>query len=90
MPGYIKKKLQEYEHARPSKPQNCPYSPEPKQYSSKAQSPLPKDASKLLDDSGKKRIQKIVGSILYYAQAVNMTVLMALSNIAMSQAAPTE
>jgi hypothetical protein len=23
MPGYITKKLQEYEHARPSKPQNC-------------------------------------------------------------------
>jgi hypothetical protein len=90
MPGYIKKKLQEYEHVRPSKPQNCPYSPELKQYGSKAQWPLPKDTSKLLDDRGKKRIQKIVGSILYYAWAVNMTVLMALSTIAMSQAAPTE
>jgi hypothetical protein len=54
MPGFIKKKLQEYEHARPSKPQNFPYSPEQKKYGSKAQSPLPKDASKLLDDSGKK------------------------------------
>ncbi len=27
MPGYIKKKLQEYEHIMPKKLQTCPYSP---------------------------------------------------------------
>jgi hypothetical protein len=59
MPGCIKKKLQEYEHVRPSKPQNCPYSPEPKQYGSEAQSPLPKDASKLLDNSGKNKSKRL-------------------------------
>ncbi len=32
MPGYIQKKLQEYEHVMPSKPQHCPHSPEPKQF----------------------------------------------------------
>jgi hypothetical protein len=37
MPGYIKKKLQEFEHATPTKPQHCPYSPAPKQFQSKAQ-----------------------------------------------------
>jgi hypothetical protein len=67
MPGYIKKKLQEYEHVVPTKPQHCPYSPEPKHFGSKAQGPLPSDASPLLDNKGKKGIQKIVGSILYYA-----------------------
>jgi len=30
MPGYIKKKLQEYKHSFPGRLQNCPYSPEPK------------------------------------------------------------
>ncbi len=30
MPGYIKKKLQEYGHIMPQKLQACPYSPEPK------------------------------------------------------------
>jgi hypothetical protein len=65
--GYIKKKLQEYEHVVPTKPRHYPYSPEPKQFGSKAQRPLPSDTSPLLDDKGKKRIQKIVGSILYYA-----------------------
>jgi hypothetical protein len=38
-----------------------------------------------LDEKGIKRVQKIVGSILYYAQAVNMTVLMVLSTIAVDQ-----
>ncbi len=66
------------------KTQHCPYSPKPKQFGSKVQRPLPGNDSKLLDDRGKKRIQKFVGSILYYSRAVNMTVLMALSTIAMS------
>jgi hypothetical protein len=90
MPGYIQKKLQEYEHAKPKKPQHCPYSPEPKQFGSEAQQPLQGDDSKLLDKRGKKHIQKIVGSILYYACVVDLTVLMALSTSAMSQAKPTE
>jgi hypothetical protein len=38
----------------------------------------------------KKRIQQIVGSFLYYAGAVNLTILMALSAVASQQAAPTE
>ncbi len=90
MPGYIKKKLQEYGHVVPKKPQHCPYLSEPKQFGSEAQWPLPGDTSPLLDDKGEKCIEKIVGSILYYACAVDMTVLMALSTIAMSQAKPTE
>ena len=50
MPGYITKKLQEYEHVMPKKPQHCPYSPEPKQFGSEAQRPLPGDSTPLLDD----------------------------------------
>ncbi len=50
MPGYIQKKLQEYEHVMPKKPQHCPYSPEPKQFGSEAQRPLPGDSTPFLDD----------------------------------------
>jgi hypothetical protein len=71
------------------KPKHCPYSPKPKQFGSKAQRPLPGHKSKLLDNCGKKRIQKIIRSILYYTRAIDMTVLMALSTIVMSQAHPT-
>ncbi len=44
----------------------------------------------MLDAKGIKRIQQIVGSILYYARAVDMTVLMALSSIAVEQTKATE
>ncbi len=85
MPGYIKMKLQEYEHIMPKKLQRCPYLPEPKKFGTEAQAPLPHDLTPKLDAKGIKRVQKIVGSILYYARAVNMMVLMALSSIAVKQ-----
>ncbi len=54
------------------------------------QAPMPTDDSPALDDAGKKRIQQIVGSFLYYARAVDPTILMALSDIACQSAKPTE
>jgi hypothetical protein len=85
MPGYIKKLLQKYKHKMPTKPQHCPYTPAPKQYGAEAQAPLPIDISPKLSDEEIKEIQRIVGSILYYARAVDITVLMALSSIASEQ-----
>jgi hypothetical protein len=69
----------------PGRMQACPYSPEPKKFGADAQTPLVVDSSPLLDEKSLKRVQKIVGSILYYARAVYMTVLMALSAIAVEQ-----
>jgi hypothetical protein len=89
IPGYIKKKLQEYKHVVPPKLQTCPYSPEPKRFGTEAQAPLPPDSLPRLDAKGIKRVQQIVGSILYYARAVDMTVLMALSLIAVEQTKAT-
>ena len=68
----------------------CPYSPEPKIFGSEAQAPLPPDGSPKLDEKGIKRIQQIVGSILYYSRAVDMTVLAALSTIAIEQMKATK
>jgi hypothetical protein len=65
--------------------QHCTYLPEPKRYCTDAQSPLPSNNTQKLTNSEIKQIQKIVGSILYYARAVNMTVLMALSMIESKQ-----
>jgi hypothetical protein len=90
MPGYIKKKLQEYGHIIPRKIQRCLYSPEPKKIGSEAQASFPQDDTPKLDEKGIKWVQKIVGSILYHARAVNMTVLMALSIIAVDQTKATK
>jgi hypothetical protein len=90
MPGYIKKKLQQYSQIASKRVQNFPYMLAPKQFGSKAQAPLPPDSSPKLDKAGIKKGQKIVSSILYYACAVDMTVLMALSTIAANQTIATK
>ena len=90
MPGYIQKKLQEYGHVLPNRLQMCPYSPEPKKFGSKAQAPLPPNSSPKLDGKGIKCIQQIVRSILYYAPAVDMKVLAALSTIAIDRTKATK
>ncbi len=89
MPGYVKKQLLKYEHIMRSV-QHCPYATEPKKYGTEAQSPLPQDDTRKLTDKEIKQLQKIDGSILYYARAVDMTVLMALSSIASEQTKGTE
>jgi hypothetical protein len=90
IPGYIKKKLHQYSHIASKQVQNCPYTSAPKQSGSEAQAPLPLDSLPKLDKAGIKKVQKIVGSILHYARAVNMTVLVALSTIATNQTIATE
>ncbi len=89
MPGYIKKQLLKYKHIK-QQIQHCRDSPEPKRYGADAQSPLPSNDTCKLNDSKIKQVQKIVGSILYYAWIVDMTILMALSIIASEQTKGTE
>jgi hypothetical protein len=59
-------------------------------YGKDNQATPPLEESPCLNKAQKKCIQQIVGSFLYYAQAVDPTILMALSGIALQQAAPTE
>jgi len=90
MPDYVQKKLTQYNHPKPKRPQHCPYTPAPVHYGRKSQRPIAPDDSPSLDKAGKKRIQGVIGSFLYYARAVDPTILMALSAIAADQANPTE
>jgi hypothetical protein len=90
MPGSIKKILLKYKHKMPSKQQHCPYTPShPKQYGTKAQAPLLVSISPNLSPKEIKEIQCVIGSILYYARAINVTVLMALSSIVIEQSKGT-
>ncbi len=89
MPGYICKMLLKYKHRMPTCTQYCPYAPAPKQYGAAAQSPLPVGISPKLAPNEIKETQRVIGSILYYAQAVDITVLMALSLIAIKQSKVT-
>ncbi len=64
--------------------------PNPIKYGKVNHLPSPLDKSPCPNKAQKKCIQQIVGSFLYYAQAVDPTILMALSEIALQQTAPTE
>jgi hypothetical protein len=90
MPKYVMKQLTRDAHPTPDRPKHCPFLPNPITYAKDTQAPTPTDDSPLLDGAGKKHIQEVVGSFLYYARAIDLTILMELSNIATEQAAPTE
>jgi hypothetical protein len=89
MSAYVINQLTKVSHLAPLKPQLCLYSPNPIKHGKDNQSPSTLDNSPCLDEAQKKRIQQNVGSFLYYARAVDPTILMALSEIALQQAAPT-
>jgi hypothetical protein len=61
----------------------------PISYGAKTQLTPESDTSELLDDSCKHRIHKIVGSLIYYAHAVDNKLLVALSVISARQAKAT-
>jgi hypothetical protein len=89
MPGYIENLLFKFKHPRPSKPHLSPYKCIPISDGAKAQLSSEANASERLDQHRKRRIQEIVGSLLYYARAVDNKLLVALSAIAACQSYAT-
>ncbi len=89
MPGYIDNLLIKFKHLTPSKPRRSPYKCLPIAYGAKSQLMPEADTSELLDDHRKCLVQEIVGSLLYYARAVDNKLLVALSAIATRQACAT-
>ena len=67
---------------KPKKPQHSPYRAQPKVYGAAAQDAMSQDDSEKLNDDKKKLLQKVIGGVLYYRRAVDLTVLLAFSSIA--------
>jgi hypothetical protein len=89
MPGYIKKALLCFKHDKPNKMQNSPHPHTIPEYRNKIKYAADEDETPKLGKDDTKYIQKVAGMLLYYARAVNSTILPALSSIATKQAAPT-
>ena len=85
MPGYVEQALVRLKHQRPRKPQHQPYPHVPPKYGAKNQFAKQEDESPLLDKSGKKVVQEVCGTLLYYSQAVDCTMLAALGSITTHQ-----
>ena len=89
MPGYVQATLDKFKHEAPRHLQHAPRRHNPIQYGVKVQLTDAPDLSAPLSTDGIKRIQKIVGTLLYYARAVDNTLLVALSSLASRQSKAT-
>jgi hypothetical protein len=89
MPGYVSNVLSKSQHDAPKHPQHTPYrygTPvygAKTQYATKYETP-PLTAKQCLT------IKKVTGSVLYYARAVDPTILMPLNDISTEQTKATE
>lgn len=91
MPGYVDGALHKFQHPKPHRPEHSPHDWTEPTYGAKQPQLSPVlDTSPLLDSEQKTRIQQIVGTFLFYARAVNATMLVALGSISSQQSAPTE
>ena len=89
MPGYIKNMLHKYNHS-PKRQQHAPHQYRAPVYGTRIQTATPEDDTEPVDAATKTRIQQIVGSLLYYARAVDPTMLVALNSLSSQQANPTQ
>ena len=79
-----------FKHKTPKRKQNQPYQHVILNYGAKTQYAVGPDGTALLDKDGKKFVQQITGTFLYYAREVESTMLVALSALASEQASPTQ
>ena len=89
MPGYVEQALHKFQHPLPSRPEDCPHPAPYRKYGPDSQLTPPPDDSDRLDAAGINRIQQIIGTLLYYARAVDPTMLVALSTLSSQQAQAT-
>ena len=87
---YVDDTLKHFNNKKPRKPQDQTYPYTKPVYGAKAQFSEPDDMSETLSQADKKFIQGVTGMFLYYAQAVDATMLPALGSIASQQVNPTE
>jgi hypothetical protein len=89
MPGYVSNVLIKFQHDAPKHPQHTPSWYVTPVYGAKTQYAT-KDETPPLTAQQCLTIHKVTGSILYYARAVDPTVLMPLNDIATDQTKATE
>ena len=90
MPTYIKEALHKFQHPAPSRPQDAPHAWNQPSYGSAVQYADQPDDSPLLPPKSINLVQKIIGTLIYYAIAVDPTMLVAIGTIASQQSKATQ
>ena len=89
MPGFIERALNRFQHDAPTRPQHAPHRSAQPIYGKQQQLTPAPDLSPLLDAADIRKTQEIIGTLLYYARAVDPTLLVALSTLASQQSKAT-
>ena len=87
---YVIDALKRFNHKHPHKPQDQPYPHVKPNYGAKAQYAADADSTPPLSPADKKIVQEVVGTFLYYARALDATMLPALGSLSTQQGSPTE
>jgi hypothetical protein len=82
--------LQKFQHTLPKRPEHAPYAWHKPVYDTNPQLPTPADDPPTLPPKEITIIQHIIGTLLYYARAVDPTMLVALGTLAEEQSKSTE
>jgi hypothetical protein len=89
MPGYIKAALHKYQHPVPARPEHAPHTWNTPIYGAKTQFVNETTPSPALLDEDVNKIQKLTGTLIYYARAVDPTLVMPINVLASEQSNAT-
>jgi hypothetical protein len=90
MPGYVERALERFQHPTPSQAQHSPSTWTTPQFGAASQLTAPVDDTPALDPAGILHLQTVAGTLLFYARAVDHTMLVAIGDIAAAQAHGSE
>jgi hypothetical protein len=79
IPGYIKAALHKYQHAAPTRPEHAPHTLNQPVYGAKTQYVENKTTSPALYAKDVNKLQQLTGTLLYYARAVDPTLIMPIN-----------
>ena len=89
MPSYVNKSLHQFHYILKGCKEYSPYTCAPIHYGQKIQYADPLDTAEYLSDKETNLVQQVWGTFLYYAIAINDTILPALSYISSEQSKAT-
>ena len=90
MPTYIRESLHKFQHPAPSRPQDAPHAWNRPVYGAAFQYVDQPDDPPLFPPKSINLVQQIIGKLLYYAIAVDPTMLVAIGAIASQQSKETQ
>jgi hypothetical protein len=89
MPGYIRRALLRFAHSMPDRPQHSPHAYTAPKYGAGAQFASDAPTSSPLDDASVKKLQQVLGVLLFYARMVDSTLLVDLNTLSSEQSQAT-